>query len=187
MERSDCGFGFGADFARAPVAVVDNCHYLHTCVLYVYMVRFFISLSAAFRRMFLFSCRISAKRRVHFWCGVHMQEILYKPVGLSCGHVFCKLCLLRSANIVHKFNMEFKKMNNHFKCPCCRQDGELKLAVELVSLNDMIRRRFTSGWMEQECSANAELQKLRKIRHYSYKLIQRRIISAAPHAFIHSQ
>mmetsp|Transcript_40971 Transcript_40971/g.78245 ORF Transcript_40971/g.78245 Transcript_40971/m.78245 type:complete len:522 (+) Transcript_40971:213-1778(+) len=114
-------------------------------------------------------------------------EILYKPVGLSCGHVFCKLCLLRSANIVHKFNMEFKKMNNHFKCPCCRQDGELKLAVELVSLNDMIRRRFTSGWMEQECSANAELQKLRKIRHYSYKLIQRRIISAAPHAFIHSQ
>ena len=69
---------------------------------------------------------------------------MYKPVGLGCGHKFCKLCVLRSARIT-TFNKPFRELLcARCKCPMCRQDGVISAAVEMVSLNNLIRKRFTS-------------------------------------------
>ena len=40
-----------------------------------------------------------AAQNENLTCGVCL-DVLYKPVGLACGHVFCRDCLLQSAGVL---------------------------------------------------------------------------------------
>mmetsp|Transcript_50497 Transcript_50497/g.96459 ORF Transcript_50497/g.96459 Transcript_50497/m.96459 type:complete len:116 (+) Transcript_50497:22-369(+) len=88
---------------------------------------------------------------------------MYKPVGLGCGHCFCKLCVLRSSR-VKVVNVPFQTLKNDSKCPMCRQEGVFSGAVELVSLNDLIRRNYTSEWLAQKESALLQMKLMVKSR-----------------------
>lgn len=66
---------------------------------------------------FLPSCQMS--EFAELGCGV-CKQILKQPVSLSCGHSFCKSCLLRC-------------MNHTSKCPMCDHCVHLDIFTAPVS------------------------------------------------------
>jgi hypothetical protein len=99
-------------------------------------------------------------------CGVCL-DTLYKPVGLECGHVFCRDCLLRAAGVLdHRGTsiavslrgrqtvsrvaageaaLEPVSWRERDKCPECRHEGVFLTSTRLRHVEACIKRLDPEG------------------------------------------
>ena len=73
-----------------------------------------------------------------------LQGILYKPIGLSCGHKFCRPCALRAAGmskVLGKVKAILENIPAETKCPECRQMWVYSGAIQLKSVDEFVRSR----------------------------------------------
>ncbi|KAK3237335.1 hypothetical protein CYMTET_52581 [Cymbomonas tetramitiformis] len=63
-------------------------------------------------------------------------EALHSPVGLACGHYFCKQCLLQVANLPPFCKVT--EASHGTRCPQCREIGAFSQAVKLKQFNRLI-------------------------------------------------
>ncbi|GMH32665.1 hypothetical protein BSKO_00499 [Bryopsis sp. KO-2023] len=99
-------------------------------------------------------------------------EVLFKPVALGCGHVFCTSCLKTAAGRkcdVRTFDQVARCVDPRVRCPECRQDGVFRRAAELTALGDTIRATYPRHWEnrgKEEAAREVELkgELLRKLR-----------------------
>ena len=79
-----------------------------------------------------------------FTCPICL-ELMYRPVGLSCGHKFCRQCALDAAGFGKVFGA-FRNIISYIParvtCPECRQAKAYKGAVSLKELGFLIRDRY---------------------------------------------
>lgn len=79
-------------------------------------------------------------------------EIMYKPVGLGCGHKFCKPCALEAAGFGKCFG-SFQNIASYVPsrtpCPTCRQKNVYQSAVSLREVGALIQKRFPENWAER--------------------------------------
>lgn len=76
-------------------------------------------------------------------------EIMYKPVGLGCGHKFCRTCALESVgfgNVLGAFETIANYIPARMPCPECRQTNVYKNAVSLKEMGALIRERHPELW-----------------------------------------
>lgn len=91
-------------------------------------------------------------------------EILFKPVALRCGHVFCSSCLKSAAGRiedVRAFDQVARCVDPRVRCPQCRQFGVFQGAAELTALGDSIRAKYPHHWesrSKEELAREAELK-----------------------------
>ena len=78
-----------------------------------------------------------------------MQEKFFKPVALSCGHVFCQLCACEAAGIPSTFGLRHASKTK--KCPVCRQTGVYRAAMELREVAVMLKKGYVS-WGSHFCA-----------------------------------
>lgn len=79
-------------------------------------------------------------------------ELLYRPVGLSCGHKFCRQCALDAAGfgkVFGAFRNIISYIPSRTACPQCRQKGAYKGAVSLKELDLLIKERYPKEWAER--------------------------------------
>lgn len=79
-------------------------------------------------------------------------ELLYRPVGLSCGHKFCRQCALDAAGfgkVFGAFRNIISYIPSRTACPQCRQKGAYKGAVSLKELALLIKERYPKEWAER--------------------------------------
>ena len=75
---------------------------------------------------------------------VRVQDVLYQPVGLACGHRFCKLCALEAAGKgmwLGKLKNILKEVDAQAQCPQCRQPGVYKKAIILKETDRLVQQR----------------------------------------------
>jgi hypothetical protein len=88
-------------------------------------------------------------------------EIMYKPVGLGCGHKFCKSCALEAAGfgkVVGAFRNIITYIPARVSCPQCRQKQVYKGAVSLKELSSLIKDRYPKEW-----ASRRQVEKARKM------------------------
>eukprot|EP01111_Echinosteliopsis_oligospora_P016799 TRINITY_DN7098_c0_g2_i1.p1 TRINITY_DN7098_c0_g2~~TRINITY_DN7098_c0_g2_i1.p1 ORF type:complete len:250 (-),score=55.69 TRINITY_DN7098_c0_g2_i1:192-941(-) len=73
-----------------------------------------------------------------FECALCMQ-VYHQPVTTSCGHVFCRQCIVRAS----------KHCPN---CPLCRHSLESKFAVNVVLMN-VVEKYFPKEHQERVCES----------------------------------
>ncbi|PSC74618.1 E3 ubiquitin-ligase BAH1 [Micractinium conductrix] len=79
-------------------------------------------------------------------------DALYKPVGLTCGHKFCKQCALEHAGMrraIGTFNNLLSYVSSSVACPQCRQAAVYRGAVRMRQLDRVVRSRFPHEWQER--------------------------------------
>ncbi|MCO5607447.1 hypothetical protein L7F22_061643 [Adiantum nelumboides] len=65
-------------------------------------------------------------------------EIVYEPVALNCGHIFCFKCACCAASVSTVNG--FKKAKKCAKCPLCREPGVFSNAFHLRELEILVNR-----------------------------------------------
>ncbi|KAL4521381.1 hypothetical protein Ndes2526A_g01587 [Nannochloris sp. 'desiccata'] len=80
-------------------------------------------------------------------------DIMYKPVGLGCGHKFCSPCALEAAGFGKAFGA-FHNIISYIPtrtpCPQCRQKNVYKSAVTLREVGRLIKSRYPEQWAERK-------------------------------------
>jgi len=97
------------------------------------------------------TCGISSFSADDLKCPICL-DIMYKPIGLACGHKFCRQCALESAGFGHAFGA-FHNIISYVPrktpCPQCRQVGVYQDAVVLKELGNLIKSRFPVEYGER--------------------------------------
>lgn len=97
------------------------------------------------------TCGISSFSADDLKCPICL-DIMYKPIGLACGHKFCRQCALESAGFGHAFGA-FHNIISYVPrktpCPQCRQVGVYQDAVVLKELGNLIGSRFPEEYGER--------------------------------------
>ena len=73
-----------------------------------------------------------------------VQNILYCPFGLKCGHQLCKICALRSAGFTASLGDPVKLLAGapeEAKCPECQLTGVFKGVIYLNQVDQMVKER----------------------------------------------
>lgn len=73
-----------------------------------------------------------------------LQNILYCPFGLKCGHELCKICALRCAGMTTALGDPVKLLANapdQAKCPECQQTGMYNGVIYLQQVDQMVKER----------------------------------------------
>lgn len=72
-------------------------------------------------------------------------DVMYKPVGLGCGHKFCRRCALEAAGFGRAIGA-LQNICSHIPlrapCPQCRQQGVYRSAVPLREVGKVIQARW---------------------------------------------
>eukprot|EP00891_Asterochloris_glomerata_P005309 jgi/Astpho2/5309/fgenesh1_pg.00075_%23_8_t len=87
--------------------------------------------------------------------------ILYKPIGLSCGHKFCRPCALRAAGmskVLGKVKAILDNIPAETKCPECRQMWVYSGAIQLKSVDEFVRSRSAEAYMGKEAGKKQHLE-----------------------------
>jgi hypothetical protein len=78
-------------------------------------------------------------------------DVMYKPVGLGCGHKFCRPCALEAAGFGKAFGA-FHNIISYIPartpCPQCRQQNVYRSAVTLKEVGRLIKSRYPEQWAE---------------------------------------
>jgi hypothetical protein len=81
-------------------------------------------------------------------------DIMYKPVGLGCGHKFCSPCALEAAGFGRAcgaFQNIISYIPARTPCPQCRQKNVYRSAVRLREVGRLIKSRYPEQWAERKC------------------------------------
>ena len=74
-----------------------------------------------------------------------LQNILYQPFGLKCGHRFCKTCVLNAIGLRGMYGDPERVLaaivDSNAKCPECEQAGMFKGAVYLEQVHQLVKQR----------------------------------------------
>lgn len=80
-------------------------------------------------------------------------DMMYKPVGLSCGHKFCRACALEAAGfgkMIGAFHNIVSYIPPRQPCPQCRQRGVYQDAVQLKELGILIATKFPEEYAKRK-------------------------------------
>ena len=90
-------------------------------------------------------------------------DLMYRPVGLSCGHKFCRQCALESAGFGRVFGA-FRNIITYIParipCPECRQKQAYRGAVSLKELASLIKERYPKEYEERKQEEKERRRKL---------------------------
>jgi len=81
-------------------------------------------------------------------------DIVFDPVALGCGHIFCKNCACTGASIPTIEGV--KAANPRARCPICRQMGVYADSVHLPELGLLVKKRCSGYWKERLHTERAE-------------------------------
>lgn len=88
-------------------------------------------------------------------------EIVFDPICLKCGHIFCNSCACSAASILTVEGL--KSADRNSKCPLCRQARVYEGAVHLAELATLIRTRCKDYWEKRLQMERVErLEQVRK-------------------------
>eukprot|EP00252_Welwitschia_mirabilis_P004725 TRINITY_DN15020_c0_g1_i1.p1 TRINITY_DN15020_c0_g1~~TRINITY_DN15020_c0_g1_i1.p1 ORF type:complete len:110 (+),score=7.29 TRINITY_DN15020_c0_g1_i1:581-910(+) len=90
----------------------------------------------------------------------HLLDIVYDPVALGCGHMFCNMCACAGASVT--ITEGAKSADTEARCPICRQRGMYPDSVHLVELGLLVKRRCKGYWKERWYIERSERLKLAK-------------------------
>lgn len=85
-------------------------------------------------------------------------EIVYEPVALKCGHIFCFKCACSAASVSTVNG--FKKAKKSAKCPLCREPGVFANAFHLRELDMLINRSC-----KDYCKKRFRKERKERLRH----------------------
>lgn len=71
-------------------------------------------------------------------------EMVFDPVSLRCGHIFCNSCARSAASVPTVAGL--KSADRNAKCPLCRQARVYEDAVHLTELGTLISTRCKDYW-----------------------------------------
>jgi hypothetical protein len=104
-------------------------------------------------------------------------DIMYKPVGLGCGHKFCRHCALEAAGF-GRIHGAFRNIVSYIPvrvaCPQCRQPNVYRNAVSLKEVGALIRARYPADWAE---AAEEEKRRKREASVHNSKVQRNRVVS----------
>ncbi|KAK9830643.1 hypothetical protein WJX74_000031 [Apatococcus lobatus] len=93
-------------------------------------------------------------------------DLMYRPLGLACGHKFCAPCAFQAAGMGNAVGT-LRALLHHTPpltpCPECRRPGMYARAKELESVGQLIKFRWPQEYLErarEEMAREAELRKL---------------------------
>eukprot|EP00210_Caulerpa_lentillifera_P007556 g7216.t1 len=87
-------------------------------------------------------------------------DVLYKPVALSCGHVYCLSCLLEGyglQNYVGSHRALLSNIPSMAACFQCRQRRVFRSAELIPELDHYCRLRNPEAWNERDLAEKQEL------------------------------
>ncbi|GAB4815701.1 hypothetical protein N2152v2_002747 [Parachlorella kessleri] len=90
-------------------------------------------------------------------------DFMYKPVGLGCGHKFCRNCALEAAGFgraIGAFHNIISHIPARVGCPQCRQQGVYRNAVALREVGKLIQTRYPEEWAERRTEDKARVKQL---------------------------
>lgn len=93
---------------------------------------------------FMFSGSI--KLEIDLTCSICL-DMVFDPVSLRCGHVFCNGCACSAASVATVEGL--KSADESSKCPLCRQERVYRGAVHLIELSTLISTRCQDYWEER--------------------------------------
>ncbi|KAK9815430.1 hypothetical protein WJX72_003572 [[Myrmecia] bisecta] len=99
-----------------------------------------------------------------FRCSICL-DLLYKPLGLTCGHVFCTPCALGAAgmrNALGTTHAILQHIKPRAACPECRRTGVYLEAVQLKRAGQLIQKRWPEDFAKREEEENARLADMRR-------------------------
>ncbi|KAH7280737.1 hypothetical protein KP509_36G012200 [Ceratopteris richardii] len=74
-------------------------------------------------------------------------ELVFDPVSLGCGHVFCSSCACSAASVPTIEGV--KSADRSAKCPLCREVRVYEDAMRLTELDTLIRTRCKDYWEDR--------------------------------------
>ncbi|CAM6099728.1 unnamed protein product [Calypogeia fissa] len=74
-------------------------------------------------------------------------EVVFDPIALSCGHIFCNSCVCTAAAVSMFDGVTVARRSK--KCPICRQTGVYGDAVEMGELHILVSERCSSYYNER--------------------------------------
>lgn len=94
------------------------------------------------------------------------ERAIYKPVGLSCGHLFCTPCVLQLLGKDTIFGTTAVLLAaapaDAPPCPCCWRTGVYKEGIELKLLAALIKDQRPEDWMRREAADALRLKAIKK-------------------------
>ncbi|XP_077226109.1 SPX (SYG1/Pho81/XPR1) domain-containing protein / zinc finger (C3HC4-type RING finger) protein-like protein isoform X2 [Tasmannia lanceolata] len=120
-----------------------------------------------------FSCDLSDNRPVmlltlsdavnleyNLTCAICLDTV-FNPYALSCGHLFCKICVCSAASVL-LFEGP-KAAPKASKCPICREVGVHADSVHMAELDLLLKNRCKDYWKERLHAERAEMVKQAKV------------------------
>ncbi|KAA0067999.1 putative E3 ubiquitin-protein ligase BAH1-like 1 isoform X1 [Cucumis melo var. makuwa] len=95
----------------------------------------------------------SVKLDIDLTCSICL-EIVFDPVSLTCGHIFCYMCACSAASVTIVDGL--KSANPKAKCPLCREARVYEGAVHLEELNILLSRSCPEYWEKRLQTERAE-------------------------------
>lgn len=89
---------------------------------------------------------------VDLQCSICLSP-LYQPLGLQCGHRFCRPCFLASANLKYHLGPTraiLASASSELPCPQCRQMGRSEAVMRLRCLGKLSKERHPDAWAERK-------------------------------------
>ncbi|KAL2507644.1 E3 ubiquitin-protein ligase [Forsythia ovata] len=101
------------------------------------------------------SCELfdSIKIDIDLTCSICL-DIVFDPVSLTCGHIFCCMCACKAASVNIVDGLE--TANPKEKCPICREAGVYEGAVHLEELHILLNRSCPEYWEERRKTEKTE-------------------------------
>lgn len=85
----------------------------------------------------------SVKLEIEIMCSICL-EIIFEPVALKCGHIFCLSCACSAASVL--IIEGFKRAKKKAKCPLCRKSGVFTSTTRLMELHLLISTSCEDYW-----------------------------------------
>ena len=93
-------------------------------------------------------------------------DVLFRPLGLACGHVFCSDCAFTAVgrgNAVGTLAALLASLDAAEPCPECRRPAAYEGARQMVELSRLVRARHPDLWAERRAEALLKAKQLRAI------------------------